>query len=429
MKRDFPMISEILLFFLMIGIMVAGAIYKKIPTAVVMIIAAIVGALAGGCGFPVRAMIEGTQQFFQLSLVVATGMLFMGMLKANGALDALATLIVRGFYKQPVIMLSFMMLLIMLPGMLTGSAPAAVLSTGVLCIPIFLKLGIPKEETGAIVAMGALFGMIAPPINVPAMIISTGVYMPYQGFAGILSAITIPLAIFTVLVIGKKFVKNVDPDATLEGIEPAPKGKEFIIHLPMLFVIFAMAISRLFPTVIPDIGTSGIFFLGTLIALFTGRKYNVLQAAKESIAGAIDVLAIFAAVGVLISIFAMNGVRGLMVYTSLSLTGVWMYLAIAISVPVLSGPLMPFGAAAVLGVPFIMALSNYNAIIVTSGLTMLMGIGALVPPTAISGQFAQRAAGIENYGAMIKKAWLPIILTIIVSVLVIVFAEPIGKIF
>ena len=197
----------------------------------------------------------------------------------------------------------------------------------------------------------------------------------------------------------------------------------------MLFVIFAMAISRLFPTVIPDIGTSGIFFLGTLIALFTGRKYNVLQAAKESIAGAIDVLAIFAAVGVLISIFAMNGVRGLMVYTSLSLTGVWMYLAIAISVPVLSGPLMPFGAAAVLGVPFIMALSNYNAIIVTSGLTMLRGIGALVPPTAISGQFAQRAAGIENYGAMIKKAWLPIILTIIVSVLVIVFAEPIGKIF
>lgn len=423
------MIKEILLFALMMGIMIVGAAYKKIPMSVVLIIAAIVGAVLGGSGFPARAMIEGSQQFFQLSLVVATGMLFMGMLKANGALDALATIIVRVFYKQPVIMLSFMMVLIMLPGMLTGSAPAAVLSTGMLCIPIFLKLGIPKEETGAIVAMGALYGMIAPPINVPAMIISTGVYMPYQGFGGILSAITFPLAILTVILVGKKFVKVVDPDLTLEGIEAAPKNKEFIIHLPMLFIIVAMTVSRLFPTVIPDIGTSGIFFLGSIIAMFTGRKFNVLVAAKDAMNGAVDVLALFAAVGVLISIFAMNGVRGLMVYTSLSMTGVWMYLAIALSVPLLSGPLMPFGAAAVLGVPFIMALSNLNAIMVTAGLTMLMGIGALVPPTAISGQFAQKSAGVSSYVGMLKKVWIPIVITIVVSVLVIVFADPIGKLF
>jgi hypothetical protein len=90
---------------------------------------------------------------------------------------------------------------------------------------------------------------------------------------------------------------------------------------------------------------------------------------------------------------------------------------------------MPFGAAAVLGIPFIMATTNLNSIMVTSGLTMLMGVGALMPPTAISGQFAQSALGVEKYGLLIKKSLVPIALTIVVSVLVIVFAEQLGQIF
>ena len=422
-------LPEILLFILMMGIMIAGSIWKKLPMSLVLIIAAVAGALCAGLGLPMRAMIEGTQQFFQLSLVVATGMLFMGIEKANGALDALARLIVKLFHRSPVLLLSFMMLLIMLPGMLTGSAPAAVLSTGVLCIPIFLKLGIPKEETGAIVALGGIYGMIAPPINTPAMIISTGVYMPYEGFAGILLAMTLPLAIFSVLFLGKKYVKKVDADHILAEIAEPPQGKAVLIHLPIVFVIAAMALTRLFPEVIPDIATSGIFFLGTIIACFTGKKINILKDAKDAMVNAIDVLALFAAVGALISIFAMNGVRGLMVYASLSLTGALIYLAMAVSVPILSGPLMPFGAAAVLGVPFIMATTNLDAIMVTSGLTMLMGVGALMPPTAISGQFAQKAVGVESYGAMVKKCIVPIILTVIVSVLVIVFSLQLGEIF
>lgn len=422
---------EIILFAVMLAIMILGSLIKKpkIPGSMVLLLAALAGAIVGGCGIPARIMIEGTQQFFQLSLVVATGMLFMGILKINGALDALATLIVRTFYKSRVLLLSLMMGLIMLPGMLTGSAPAAVLTTGTLCMPIFLKLGIPKEETGGIIAMGGLLGMIAPPINVPAMIICTGVYMPFQGFGAILCVMTIPLALFTVLFMGMKHVNSINPDLALEGIEAAPKGKEFVIHIPMIFVILAMTVSRLFPTVIPDIGTSGIFFLGAIIALFTGKKINILKACKDSMINAIDVLALFAAVGVLISIFAMNGVRGLMVYVCMSMTGVLMYLAMAVLVPVLSGPLMPFGAAAVLGVPFIMSLSNLDAIMVSSGLSLLMGVGALMPPTAISGQFAQKSLGIQSYGAMIKKTVVPIIATLAVSILVIIFAEPLGQIF
>ncbi len=427
------MVKEILLFAVMIGIMVAGSFVKikgnKLPTSIVLLIAALAGAIFSGAGVPARILIEGTQQFFQLSLVVATGMMFMGILKANGALDALVYLIVKTFYKVKVLLLILIMALIMMPGMLTGSAPAAVLSTGVLCLPILKKIGIPDEEAAGIIAMGAIYGMAAPPINVPAMTIATGVYMPFQGFGGILCAITFPLAIFTVLFLGLRHVKTIDINHVLDGVEKAPKGKGFIIHIPMIFLILAMGISRAFPADIPDIGTSGIFVLATIIAFFTGKKINILKACREALVGSIDVLALFAMVGTLISVFAMNGVRGLMVYACMGMTGVLLYVAMAVGIPVLSGPLMPFGAAAVLGVPFVMALSNLDSIIVTSALSTLMALGALMPPTAISGQFAAKAAGIESYTSMIKKLIVPIILTAVVCVLVVVFAVPLAKIF
>ena len=139
----------------MIALLVFGAIFlKKIPVAALLIIAAAIGALVGGFGFPLRHLVEGSQLFLMLMLTVATGMLFMSVLKANGALDVLTRLIVQTFHKSPTLLLIFLMVLIMLPAMLSGSAPASVLSTGVLVAPILLKLKIPKVETASIIAMG-----------------------------------------------------------------------------------------------------------------------------------------------------------------------------------------------------------------------------------------------------------------------------------
>lgn len=52
------------------------------------------------------------------------------------------------------------MLMVMFPGMVTGSSTAAVLSSGALAAPVLLLLGIPKAQTGAIM------GMAAPPVNI-----------------------------------------------------------------------------------------------------------------------------------------------------------------------------------------------------------------------------------------------------------------------
>jgi GntP family gluconate:H+ symporter len=218
-------VQTIIILAAMSVILIAGSFFKKVPMALFLVLAAVVGALIGGFGLPIRHLVEGTQVFLYLMLIVAAGMLFMDVIKASGALDALTRVIVQALHRQPALLLSLLMVLIMLPAMLTGSAPAAVLSTGVLVAPILIRLGIPKAETAAILAMGSIYGLVAPPINVPAMIIATGVYMPYEGFFPILLALTLPLAIFTVLFLGRKYVKTVDVEEVVRDLAP-PRRRE-----------------------------------------------------------------------------------------------------------------------------------------------------------------------------------------------------------
>lgn len=419
---------EMIVLLVMALIFVIGFFFPKVPVSFTLIIAAITGALVGGFGFPFRHFIEGTQLFLYLMLIVVTGMIFMGIIKASGALDALTRLIIEKFHKTPSLVLILLMILIMLPAMLTGSAPASVLSTGVLVVPILTRLGIPKEETAAILALGSIYGLAAPPINVPAMIIATGVYMPYEGFTLMLLILTIPLAIFSVLFLGRRYVKDVKPDEVLKDLPQTLSTQKYLIHLPLIVVLLLMILIRMFPGKIPDIGTPMIFMIGTLLGLVTGRKFSFFQVCKETISDAIGILSIFVAVGILIQIMSLTGVRGLLVLASLSLGGAWLYLTTAISTPLLGGPLIPFGVAGVLGVPLVLAFIGKNSIIITSGITLLISLGCLTPPTAIGGIFAAQVTGVDKYTRVLKKCVVPVIVTLTVGILTLVYVDIIERI-
>jgi gluconate:H+ symporter, GntP family len=423
------MLQAAFVLIVIMAILVAGSVIGKkikIPMAALLFFAAVIGALAGGFGFPLRHFAEGSQLFLMLMLTVASGMFFMSVLKANGALNALTHFIVTTFYKSPTLLLVFLMLLIMLPAMLSGSAPASVLSTGVLVAPILLKLKIPRDETAAIISMGALFGMIAPPINVPAMLIGTGVYMPYEGFTIPLLVLTVPLSVFSVLWLGRRFIGVINKDEILADIPLDPSIKSNsngkvrpLIYLPLVFVIGLMILKSYFPQIDP--GTPMVFFLGTILAFVTGKRINFFRVAKEAMTGAVEILALFAAVGILIQVMAMTGVRGLMVVAALGLTGVMLIFSTAIASPIIGGLLMPFGAAGVLGIPLVMAFANRDAIWITSALTLLMGVGALIPPTAVSGLFAAQVLKVEKYTNILKKCLLPAILSLVAGIAVLLF--------
>ena len=265
---------ELICLLSMLAVFLLANLLLKLPVSISMILGAIVGALVGGQGIPVRHLFEGTFTYIDTILIISTAMLFMTVIQESGALEALNAFIVTRFYKVPALMLIFLMLVIMFPGMITGSSTAAVLSAGALVAPVLLLIGIPKEKAGAIIAIGAIMGMAAPPINIPAMLIGGGVDMPYIGFDGPLFLLTIPCAVFAVLFLGLKYCKNLDIEKLKDGLD-TEIGKKygFKLYIPIIVLFVLLVVSKAFPK-FPQLGTCLIFLISAVVGLFTGKKFN-----------------------------------------------------------------------------------------------------------------------------------------------------------
>ena len=178
-----------------------GAFALKLPIAIAMSGGAVLGAILAGEGIPVRHLVEGMFGYIDTILIIATAMIFMKTLQAVGLMESIAAWGIRRFRNRPILLSIGVTLLIMFPGMLTGSSTACCLTTGALVAPVLMHLGVSRGKTGALIAVAALLGMIAPPINIPVMIIGGGIDMPYVGFAVPLLAATMPLAVFAALLL------------------------------------------------------------------------------------------------------------------------------------------------------------------------------------------------------------------------------------
>lgn len=406
-----------------------GAFLLKLPVSISMVLASIAGALVGGNGVPIVDLVEGTFGYIDTILVIATAMMFMKVVEESGALNALNELILRKFHKRKVILLILLMLIIMFPGMITGSSTAAVLSAGALIAPVLMMMGISREKTGAIVAIGAILGMIAPPVNVPAMIIGGGIDLPYVGFTLPLLLLTIPLAIFTVLFLGLKDIKNFNYEQMVSegGFVVEDEYNGFKIYIPIVLVLALMVLSKLLPGIIPDLGMPLIFVIGAIVGIFTGKKVNIIETTKEAINSTLPVLGILMGVGMFIQIMTLTGVRGFIVISALSLPSILLYLGIAIVMPAF-GAVSSFGSASVLGVPFLLALLGRNEIIVAAALSLIAGLGDLVPPTALAGIFAAQVVGEENYTKVLKKCAVPAAVILVWGLIFVIFAKQIASI-
>ena len=72
--------------------------------------------------------------------------------ESTGLLEGLAAWIIRKFRKKPAFLSMGLMFIIMVPGMITGSSTAAVLTTGALVAPVLLQLGVCPHKAAAAIA-------------------------------------------------------------------------------------------------------------------------------------------------------------------------------------------------------------------------------------------------------------------------------------
>jgi len=412
----------------MVGAFAAGCFALKWPVSVSMLVASAAGALAGGVQDPIRHLVEGTFGYVDTILTIATAMMFMTGFRDSGALEALTAAVIKKFNKLPSLLMILLTFVIMVPGMITGSSTASVLTSGAVVAPMLISMGMTAVDAGALISVAAILGMIAPPVNIPAMIIGGGIDMPYVGFELPLILLTFPLAIVFALWFGWRNVRKADRSAALASLDFSTLEKYggARLFLPLILVFVLMILDKALPKIF-SLGMPVIFIVGTVFTWVTGKRFNVLKSAKKSIEDVLPVLGILVGVGMFIQVMTATGVRGFIVVNALSVPPAFLYLVIAISIP-LFGAISAFGSASVLGVPFMLALLSQDQIIAAASLSLIASLGDFMPPTALAAIFGAQVVGLEKYGGVLKKLVIPGIIIVAYAVLFIVFSKQIRAI-
>jgi len=419
---------EYLAFLLMVVVFVALAMAVRMPIGLALAASAVAGMLAGGQGLSLRHLVEGGFSFFDVILIIFTAMVYMKVLQASGILDSVTALLLRAFYGKKALLLLAAMLLVMFPGMITGSSVTSVLSAGPLVAPVLQKLGMSRPKAAAFIAMGGILGMIAPPVNILVMIMGAGTDIPYVGFSLPLLLLTIPPAVFTAWWLGRREVKVIsrgEMTAILPQSWYARYGLKLFLPLAVLAALFLGrgALARF----MPDPGIPAFFLVSSLAGLRTGRRFNVLHIIRESLREVLPLLVLLFGVGMFIQVMTLTGARGWMVVTILSLPSFLIYPGMALSLPVFGG-VSAFGSASILGVPFILALVDKNAILTASALSGVVGLGDLMPPSAIAGRFSATVVGQESLFKIVRHCALPALALLAAGLAMLVFAPQLSGI-
>ena len=250
-----------------------------------LIVASVLSSIASGFGFSLRHVVEGMFTYLNIILICATGIIFLKSIEASGAAAALTRTLVVRLYKQRAILIMVIMLLLLVPGALTGIAVNSVLSIGALVAPIMLGMGIPPVRTAVIIGTGSILSMLVPPTNLIAMSIAAGINAPFVGFTIPTFLLSVPFALIVGLVMGLPYMKRVKLE-DLVGSLPKVEVKNVLLSwVPFILVIGLMVLIRAFPSTVPDIGTPLVFIIGTLAAAITGKKFNVLKLTTDALSG------------------------------------------------------------------------------------------------------------------------------------------------
>lgn len=86
------------------------------------------------------------------------------------------------------------------------------------------------------------------------------------------------------------------------------------------------------------------------------------------------------------------------------------------------GAVSSYGAASVLGVPFLLALITKNQIVTAAALSFICSLGDLMPPTALAGNYAAQLVE-EKYSNVLKHCVIPFLVLVVFGILLIINAN------
>lgn len=399
----------------------------KLPAGLCIIGSGLAGTLVSGMGLPLSRFVEGSFGFFYIIMVFGSGMILVKVMSEIGFMDSVQRLVLVRLGRQRALLLLSIMFLLMLPGMLTGIGAVAVVSTGAIAAPVLLRMGIPKRQTAVMISMGAILGMIAPPINIPLMGIGAILAIPYEGFTLVTLILTVPLAILFALGIGLRYAQKVELDELLREMpNKGSKDRGFLVYLPIIVVIALMFFERVVPH-FPHLSLPLILMLGAVMGLFSMKGRDFFRVSSEALSGpSFHIIMILIGVGMVGEVVTMAGVRGLLATFFFTLPDFLFYPSLA-SLPLLGSLMTVFGSSFVLGFPFVLSMLPKSAIITGASLSLIAGLSDVAPPTALSGNLAAGLVGEKTYLPILVRCLIPAIITIIWAIVVILMAPYLAK--
>jgi len=420
--------------FILVIMVVAYAVarWRNLSVEFCMIASAVAGGLAGAfvktppISQLARHLVEGTFTYLDVILVFSTATIFITVITESGGVNYVVRGIIKAFYNKRIVALFLLMIVILIPGALTGAGSVSVLTVGAPSALALRYFGISRKRVAAIIFIIAGLSAAAPPVNIWAMIISAGTAIPYVGFELPLGIPVILIGTFTILFLGWKSEKKLNLEEVMKELPEVPAGMSWWrVLIPFVVFFGLIVISRIWPFAIPILGLPLEFTAAALTSLIISPvKINFLKLSRDTVKMLLPLLATMAIVGSLQQIMTVTGVRGLISYAVISTPLVLLYFLLIFIIPFSEG-VLTYGGAAIIGIPLVWFLDSIglHATIVIAALSLIWPLGDGLPPTALIGRLTVIVTDYkDSYWSFLKATWLPWIIITVVGILMILFS-------
>lgn len=409
----------------------ALAKWRHLSVELSLLIATVAGALGGSIfrtpeirEIP-RHLVEGSFTYLDVILVFFTATLFITIIQESGGVNFAVRQAVVRFSKIRFLALFMLMIILLIPGALTGAGSVSLLVVGAPVALAMKGLGVSEKNIPAILFIVAGLAAAAPPVNIWAMVLCAGTAIPYIGFELPLGLPVLLLGTLTIIILGGKRAQAGSLETFLEKTQYHPAMNWFRLLTPFV-VFFALVVAyRLWPFSFPILGLPLEFLLASLVALaLSPVRLNLVRVASATVSKLLPLLAIMVIVGMLQQVLAVSGVKGLISYSVLIIPLGLLFCLLPLIIPASEG-VLTYGGAAIIGIPLVWYLNSlgYHATLVIAGLSLLWPLGDGLPPTALIGRLSLIVSGQEGkYWDFLKQAWIPWLIITATGMLMIIFS-------
>ena len=405
---------------------------RKLSVEISMFSAAVAGGIAGAFihtpspGQLARHLVEGSFTYLDVILVFSTATIFMAIVSESGGVNYVVRATIKYFYNVRIIALILLMIIVLIPGALTGAGSVSLLVVGAPVALALGYLGIEKRRAAAILFIVAGLSAAAPPVNIWAMILCAGTAIPYVGFELPLGIPVLILGTFTVLYLGWRRKEKHNLEDVLKDMPEVPARMTWWrVILPFLVFFGLVIASRIWPFSTPILGLALEFVIAALVAwLVSPVKIKILVLSRDTMKRLLPLLATMVVVGMLQQIMTVTGVRGLISFAVISIPLTLLFISLALIIPVSEG-VLTYGGAAIIGIPLVWFLDSVglHATVAIAGLSLLWPLGDGLPPTALIGRLSVMVSEYKgSYWSFLRSTWVPWLVITIVGILMIIFS-------